>query len=970
MNGRRILSWTVVLLLNACASGTGEQATQAIKAQQDAVTLKSLEHRTVTVVPSEVQTDRPDEIKKRYEAFLKDAEQGPLRAQAMKRLADLQMKDEETYSANQEEIAVSPAKPGSAPASPKSPRIDPARPTRLSKPADAVKLYEELLKSYPTDPNREDILYQLAGAYEQKGEMEKTLVTLEQLVQAFPISKYLAEAYFRRGEILFSLRKYAHAAEEYKKAIVFGNKNIFYEKSMSKYGWCLYQQDRYDNALLVFFDLLDLKLPSEQLYRAYADQEPSFNRGDREIIDDTFRVVSLALFYGKKDDAQPHFPSDRRDRVYAAFVYQHLGDLYLERERFTDAANIYDLFVSRYPNHLQAPYFHLKIIKAYQEHQFTKELLIASKEDFVRRYHVSAEFWLHNVNPVAMGRIRPHLETILEELARHYHALAQKSKLPAAYMKAIPWYQLYVKSFKDSIKAPQLNFLMAEALFEANLFKEAAAEYENTAYQYLPHKQAVEAGYAAILSYDKLEAASGGDNQKDYWNRRGIDSAIRFSDRFPQDRRVPGVLTKVAQSLYKIKERDKAVHIAKRILTLNPPVADTFQRHAWQIVAHAAFDQENFKDAESGYLQVLRLTAKENPEYKENQDQLAASIYKQGEVLRSQKDERGALLHFHRAMQTVPTSVIAITAQYDVGVSYLVLGDFAQAAHVLASFRQKYPQHPLSAQITDKIITAYMKSKQFDRAATEFAYLAKIKPDSNDRRAALMKAAELYGEAKQGQKVMEIYLEYVAAFPRPVEDAMEIMQKLALIYQHQGQQASLFRWWQELVKADANAGGERTDRTRFLAAYASLNLVQPSLESYQQVQLNHPLKQSVKKKKDKMQEVLKAYTKAADYNIAEVTTASTYKIAQLYSDFGRSLLKSQRPKKLSKDELEQYDILLEEQAFPFEEKAIKIHETNVKRTHDGLYDTWIKRSFAALSQLVPGRYAKTERSENMIDVLR
>ena len=46
-------------------------------------------------------------------------------------------------------------------------------------------------------------------------------------------------------------------------------------------------------------------------------------------------------------------------------------------------------------------------------------------------------------------------------------------------------------------------------------------------------------------------------------------------------------------------------------------------------------------------------------------------------------------------------------------------------------------------------------------------------------------------------------------------------------------------------------------------------------------------------------------------------------------------MSSQRQKNLSKDELEQYDVLLEEQAFPFEEKAIKLHEVNAARARDG-----------------------------------
>ncbi|MCS6946781.1 MAG: tetratricopeptide repeat protein, partial [Steroidobacteraceae bacterium] len=71
-------------------------------------------------------------------------------------------------------------------------------------------------------------------------------------------------------------------------------------------------------------------------------------------------------------------------------------------------------------------------------------------------------------------------------------------------------------------------------------------------------------------------------------------------------------------------------------------------------------------------------------------------------------------------------------------------------------------------------------------------------------------------------------------------------------------------------------------------------------------------------------------------------------------------LASERPKKLDKDALEQYDLLLEEQAFPFEEQAIELHEANAARAREGWYDAGVRASFAALAELKPARYAKSE----------
>ena len=106
------------------------------------------------------------------------------------------------------------------------------------------------------------------------------------------------------------------------------------------------------------------------------------------------------------------------------------------------------------------------------------------------------------------------------------------------------------------------------------------------------------------------------------------------------------------------------------------------------------------------------------------------------------------------------------------------------------------------------------------------------------------------------------------------------------------------------------------------------------------------------------------------YGVADVTTAATFRIATVYRDFGKALMSSERPKKLSKVEREQYDVLLEEQAFPFEEKATEYHEVNARRAANGIYDKWVKSSFDALRELRPVRYGKNERGEEVIDAIR
>ncbi len=100
-----------------------------------------------------------------------------------------------------------------------------------------------------------------------------------------------------------------------------------------------------------------------------------------------------------------------------------------------------------------------------------------------------------------------------------------------------------------------------------------------------------------------------------------------------------------------------------------------------------------------------------------------------------------------------------------------------------------------------------------------------------------------------------------------------------------------------------------------------------------------------------------------------MTTAATYRLGEVYESFATDLMESERPAELDAAALEQYELLLEEQMFPFEEKAIELYKANADRAPDGVYDEWVERSFERLARLMPARYAKSERSEDVVTTL-
>jgi len=294
-----------------------------------------------------------------------------------------------------------------------------------------------------------------------------------------------------------------------------------------------------------------------------------------------------------------------------------------------------------------------------------------------------------------------------------------------------------------------------------------------------------------------------------------------------------------------------------------------------------------------------------------------------------------------------------------------------RAVVVLQEFRLNFPQSPLQPDVTRKLAVAYSELHQTGFAAREFERIAETPTETPDvQREALLQAADLYEKAGDPAKSRAMLETFVKRFPQPLNPAMEARNRLAFAAARAGDLGDRDRWLRDIIAADRAAGAARTDRSRALAAKATLTLAEPAREEFLRIKLVAPLKKSLAEKSKAMEAALKAYTAAADYQVADVTTAATFESAELYRQLGKDLMSSERPKNLNKEELEQYDVLLEEQAFPFEEKAIKLHEVNAARTKEGTYDEWVQKSFAALAQLNPGRYGKVEISDPLVDSIR
>jgi hypothetical protein len=170
----------------------------------------------------------------------------------------------------------------------------------------------------------------------------------------------------------------------------------------------------------------------------------------------------------------------------------------------------------------------------------------------------------------------------------------------------------------------------------------------------------------------------------------------------------------------------------------------------------------------------------------------------------------------------------------------------------------------------------------------------------------------------------------------------------------------------QIVAIDAAAGDSRTARTRYLASKAALVLAEQSYDQFVDVSLVKPFDVNLRRKQALMKGATQQFNRLLDYEVGEVTAAATFYLAEIYAHFSKALMDSERPDNLAPLELEQYELAIEEQAYPFEEKAIAVHESNLELISLDIYNTWVDRSLQRLAEFMPARYDRPEEEGQVI----
>ncbi|BES71651.1 tetratricopeptide repeat protein [Marinobacter nanhaiticus D15-8W] len=859
------------------------------------------------------------EVARRYQRLFEEAEEPEVRIDALHRLTNLHSLsgDGLDLSPEQEEIIYK----------------------------EALKSYEMIVSQGRYQGRLDELLYQTAKAYAFIGNETQSITRLKQLVGLYPQSDLAPEARFRIAESAFSRGAYTEAEIAYQQVIQHAKRADLKHKALYMQGWSQYKQHKLGMASTTFFEVLDD-------YYARSEGFTALEGGSEDLVNDTFRI--LALMASRQGGARTldQMLAEQGVRPYDYLLYDRLGDYYLAKRRYADSVAVNQHFVDERPAHPRNAALRAQIVTIWEAGGFEQQAQKA-REAFVTAYAA----------PNAYAALSAPEQALWQQLARYvadvvYREAGQASPMTAeqGFSQAAGYYGRLGNLEMDqaeSSEAGKLWRLAGDAWLQAGDQQQAQSYFTRAAYHAEGYGEAADAAWAALLIERKSPSPAGDEAL--------IRSVDRFGETFPNDARAPSAHADLANRLLAAGKPVEAGREA--ILAVEHPRATEPQRRAaFLVLGQSAYEREDYVAAEKHYREALAIAEPEaasgNSTDPAIRDQLARTIYRQAETEDAEGDVTRAVEHFRRIAEVGADRSITVNAHYDAATALLRAEKWQPAIEQLQAFREDYPREPLTSTISEKLVLAYREAGEPVLAAEELLEHAGQRSSPWDAR---LRASEFLVEAGETRRANMIVGDYLAQVGAP-GDADEHLSHQTLRHQviASSPDDTALAMRTALVERELDSQWH-SDETLAWAAQSALVLAEAASARFDAIALSLPLRQSLMRKRRALQTAVDRYNQAESMGDAEARSHALYGKAELFRTLARDIMQSDRPAGLNDLEQAQYAILLEEQAYPFEEKAIDMHAVNHEQVGEGIYNPWVERSLAALAEMFPGRYSRKTR---------
>ncbi len=802
------------------------------------------------------------------------------------------------------------------------------------------RLYITFIESFPDSPGMEECLYNLANIEQKEGRDETATPYYRMLLARFPDSRLAPEVNLRLGEILFIENDFEGAKSYYQDVLNLGYTD-YYEKALFKLGWCYYNMEDLDSAVVKFTQI------------AKTAPDPT-DKGKGELYEESLEVLVKIFAEIGGVEAVDHY-AENIDRSETEMVIFHdLGNLFKEQSRHYDAIETYEELLEKYPHYENAPFVTKSLISAYL---IDMKLQEAHKlqEDLLELYGRDSAWAKANPDPDLELPVDAIIEESLKDVALFYHRQGREMGDPEAYAKAQELYPEYLDYFPEGFEAYEIGFFYAQSLFETERWVEAAEQFEIISKdpEHRVHRE--EASYHRILSIEQ------GEKDETYPDRI-VTASLDFIELNPESDKNPLLLFKVGEVLFNNRRFEVAVATFTWLLDAYPESA--FFRPANFLIMESHFEEENYPEVEHWSRRIKSVFPERSPEEASRLDQLIIlSMFKQAEEKERTGNHLAAAETFESLVDEFPGDKLSAQALYTAGLNYQQGGEEDRA---IACYQRLIGTYETSEYFSDSILLAnplYEKRNAWDEIEKNIDLLFYSDPSNEDARQALFSLAKILKKRGVPQRSIAGFEKYRARYPEDLSRGLEATYQIAELRQKGGLETEALDTYRRLLDEhrSAQSADGPLDFDDFKLAKAHFLLAEDTYRRYQAIRLIEPVEVNWKRKEELLDQVIKEYLVTVDYRYPEFSIPASFRIGEAYEDFGEALVTSDRPPGLSEEEREAYDELLEEKAYPYEEKAVETYElTLTKSEQAGVFNEWVGRAHQRLSLLAPWLHSPIE----------
>jgi len=501
---------------------------------------------------------------KRHEsmAFLKDilsnrAPQGEQKAEMMLRLADLYFEEgRDIYLTEMQRYETAYDECFNTPGcSPEGMLADNATSRKWQN--RSIKIYKQILQSYPQYQRADEATFYLANALQDIGLRDDAIKEYTRLVRTYPQSGWIPDAFIQIGEYYFDKNNAYKALLAFKKAARYKNSDK-YAFAMYKLGWCYYNVGEYGKSIDTMKAVVAFSMTA---------QEGGNDRKRLTLQDEALKdLVRFFADAGEMDEAYTYFNKLGKKELIRAML-KRLATTYFEQGKFEQCIQTYRRLIAEDPQSSNAPEYQNEIILAYQKIGRKRETL-AEIDRLLKTYGKNSAWARANsADQDSVKDANDYVEKNLRTVAINFHNDAKKlgtgRGARESYALAYRAYTVYLREFPTSKYSYDIRYAFGELLYKVKKFDEAYSQYMTVVSIDEKGKHSKFCAESAIFAADEMTKkekkegrgapkATSKTQQVPFteWEKNLLAACDQFSRIFKDDKKTRNIIYKSAYLLY------------------------------------------------------------------------------------------------------------------------------------------------------------------------------------------------------------------------------------------------------------------------------------------------------------------------------------------------------------------------------------------------------------------------------------